>query len=401
MLDENEFRSLLDDADVPVTGVDVARVLRTGRRGIRRRRLTVMGAGLAVLVSAGAVPVAIGSVGRDAHPGTATTSATPSPSGTPRSCTVQQLAMPAEYQSWKANTKFVGVSVSAADPTGRYIGGHAVIGQNFIPVLWTDGVPKVLAIDKTTASIDSISEQGVVAGMYGGGYDLYRYHDGEVTRLKAPAGKPWVYPWAISNAAGDITMNAKPDNAPDGVDSTTVVARWAPGSPAPQILPLPLGAQVRATVDDGRVIGTIRGQAAAYVWDRDGRALTLTPPAGEFFSVRATRGDWVTGGVGTVQTGKAKTGQLPTVMLWNLRTGESRRLPAEGVGADVNAAGWVITDAHPRAGAVIIDGVSVSLTAVASGGRAKPVAIADDGSVYGNSIGKDEDGYGVPVMWRC
>lgn len=399
MYEEDEFRALLNDAETPPSGVDVRQVLQAGHRRVRRRRLAGVGGTLAImLTAAGVVPVALAPAGPDRpHTGASasaagTGAATPSTSGGPPTCTVTALAMPAEYQTWQAMPKFRRVEVSTADPTGRYIGGHAIIGQNFIPVLWTDGVPEVLPIDPVSASIDGINERGVVVGMAGGSADrAYRYENGKVTVLRAPAGKTWLYPHPYVNAAGDIVMNAKPQGAHDD-ESRTVVAMWRAGTDSPVTLPLPKYTGVHGITDDGRIIGGLRANASsrdAYVWDQRGNGRKLTGPAGTTTNAIAARGDWVTGGAW-------REGQKgPTVMLWNLRTGEAKEL-TRGLGIGVTNSGQVVTSI-PTAD-VLVDGLELTLPAVTAGGTAKAKAVADDGTIAGDSV---EGESSVPAQWHC
>ncbi|MEU8006351.1 hypothetical protein AB0B66_34780 [Catellatospora sp. NPDC049111] len=398
MYEEEEFRALLNATDVPPTGVDVARVLHVGRRRTRHRRLAGVGGTLAVALTVlGVAPLALGPTGQPGPATSVTASASasvapsPSPAGPPV-CTVTALAMPPEYQTWKTLPNFRRVEVSTADPTGRYIGGHAVVGQNFIPILWTDGKPKVLPIDPTSASIDAINEHGVVVGMSGGSASrAYRYQNGKVTMLRAPVGKTWLFPHPFINAAGDMVINAKPQNAYDD-DSRTVVAMWRAGTTNPVILPLPKHAGVRGITDDGRIIGGVGENGSgrdAYVWDQKGNGRKLTGPAGTTTNATAARGDWVTGGAW-------REGQKgPTVMLWNLRTGEATELTRD-LGTGVNASGWVVTGI-PR-GEVLVDGVALVLPPIVAGGRTRASSVADDGRIAGDSF---EGETSVPVQWHC
>ncbi|GAB4046238.1 hypothetical protein [Catellatospora paridis] len=395
MFEENEFRALLNDADVPPTGVDVGRVLHAGRRRARHRSLAGVGGTLAVMLAvAGVVPLTLGPTGggqSETDPTASGAAATAGPSAGPRTCTVTALAMPAEYQAWQNQPKFQRVEVNTADPTGRYIGGHAVIGQNLIPILWTDGVPQVLPIDPTTASIDAINEHGVVVGMASAAPRPYRYDHGTVTKLLPPPHKLFLYPQPYLNAAGDITMNAKPKAGYDD-EAGTVVVWWRAGTRVPVVLPLSENARAQGIGDDGRIVGGTVGDAGAldaYLWDPRGDGRKLAGPAGTRTNAHAARGEWATGGAW-------RSGQQgPTVMLWNLRTGEARELAA-GLGVGVNSSGWVVTSA-PTA-TVLVDGVKLALPAVVAGGVAKAKAVADDGTVFGDSYDGDDS---VPVRWRC
>lgn len=400
MFDEDELRTLLARADVPASGVETTRVLRDGHRRVRRRRLAGVGGTLAVVVTAAvAVPLTMGSAGRGGQPNDpatvapATSAAAPSPSRILPTCSVHALAMPPEYQTWKTKPKFDRVEVNTADPTGRYIGGHAIIGQNFVPILWTDGVPKVLPIDPVSASIDEINEHGVVVGKAGALADrAYRYENGKVSTLRAPSGKPWLFPHPFINAAGDIVMNAKPQDAA-GDGSRSVVVIWKAGTDTPVILPLPKYAGAQGITDDGMIFGDVGGSdgmvKGAYLWDQQGNGRELVAPGNKPASAEAARGDWVTGGTWRSQASG------PEVMLWNRRTGEARLL-SPGLGDSVNSSGWVV-DMAPG-GSVLVDGVSLDLPTVVPNNKAVPKAVAEDGRIAGDSFDGETS---IPAQWRC
>lgn len=66
------------------------------------------------------------------------------------------------------------------------------------------------------------------------------------------------------------------------------------------------------------------------------------------------------------------------------------------LGIGVNTSGWVVTSL-PTA-SVLVDGVKLALPAVVAGGVAKAKAVADDGTVFGDSYDGDDS---VPVRWQC
>src|ERR1044071_6475129 len=113
------------------------------------------------------------------------------------------------------------VEATTVDPTGQYIGGHAVVGQNFVPILWVDGVPHVLPVPAESAGVDAINEHGVVVGVADNGRDewAFRYQSGKVTPLDLPVGYPRLYPAPAINSAGDVVMNAEAADSVEGANS--------------------------------------------------------------------------------------------------------------------------------------------------------------------------------------
>jgi hypothetical protein len=388
-MDEHEARALLTAVPAPPSRVQVDTVLHEGRRRVRaRRRAGATGGAVVALAVLLGVPAAIGAV-RTQPPGvsagpviTSTPESAPSgPAGPPPvvACPISVLPIPDGRNN---------VEVTVVDPTGRYIGGHDVIGQNFVPILWTDGVPRVLPIQADSADISAINKDGVVVGLASTGTDEYVFHyqAGNVTRLRSVPGYPHVFPEPAINAAGDVVINAEAADAAEGAGSIAII--WKAGTTTATKLPLPAGANVFAVSDDGaRLIGTTYVNSLAdnaYQWSRDGHGAKLATPAGQHAVAYAARGDWAAGGV------FAEAGTPGRAARWDLRTGNVTVFDEGGNGLKVNASGWVVTDTQ-----VIGDSGPLPL----AGQNSHPVAVSDTGLVVG--AWTDYSGKRQPVTWRC
>ncbi|MCW3838633.1 hypothetical protein ONA70_00775 [Micromonospora yasonensis] len=393
MNEEQELRDRLREVDVPASRVEIDELVRAGRRRAFRRR-SVQGAGGVALATALllAVPSIVTTAG--ARPGTAPASvpaaasvpasaeATASTAPTPSAgaCPVAELPVP---------SGMTDLTASGVDPTGRYVIGNSVVGQDFRPVLWTDGKPQALPLPGKSVQVTAVNAGGVVVGLVENAKQEYvfRYEKRAYTRLRMPPGKWHVYPTPAINAAGDVVINAEPRGNSGGKDS--IILFWKAGQTTPVTLPLPTDGDAFGITDDGEIVGTMYRNGvgiAAYVWDQKGNGRKLKVPAGETGAAYATRGDWATGGLWPSQS----------AALWNLRTGEVSQLPTDGPGESVNASGWVVAS-----GAVLRDGAPIELP-VPSGQTGLAAAVSDTGLVVGHArtSGGDNRNLG-PRVWRC
>ncbi|MGW5673182.1 hypothetical protein [Micromonospora sp. NPDC003776] len=282
------------------------------------------------------------------------------------------------------------VTAGGVDPTGRYVIGNAVVGQDFRPVLWTDGRAQALPVPGKSVQLTAVNADGVAVGLVEDGRQEYvfRYEKGAYTRLRTPPGDWHVYPTPAINAAGDVVINAEPRGNSGGKDSFALL--WRAGSTTAVRLPLPDGANVYDITDDGTVVGAIyrNGSAeTAYAWDQRGNGRKLTAPAGEKAAAYTAQGDWAAGGLWPSQS----------AALWNLRSGEVTQLTVDGPGEAVNARGWVVV-----MGAVLRDGAAAELQ-VPAGQTGLAAAVSDTGLVVGHArtgAGEDMRNLG-PRVWRC
>ncbi len=410
--DEGSLRTFLADLPLPPAHLDLPQLIEHGQRRVRRRRVGQLGLTLLVAAAVAGTAAAPQLLRHSASanlpggtaaasPTTAPVSAQPSPSAGAstdplagpvlRTCPASKLPIPAGLSD---------VEVTVVDPTGRYIGADAWKGQNSVPVLWTDGVPQVLPVHRTSVEVDSINASGVVVGLASGADnedDVYRYQNGRVTFLKPPPGQWHLYPVPKINAAGDIVINAEPRHQAGGANSFAFY--WPAGSDTAVKLPLPAGANVSDVNDEKLVAGGIyidgAGTGGGYAWDLAGHGTQLAAPAGTSVLGYAIAGDWVAGGVWPL----AKNNRVNDGGIWNLRTGQVVRLPNH-VLTFVNANGWVpVTDKVWTP-----DGV-LRLAVPDPGQTVTAVAASTTGLVVGGQRKLTADGQteipNTPVTWHC
>lgn len=389
MDDERALADRLAEVNVPPTTVRVEDLVRDGRRRAFRRRATTASGGVAlVAVAVFAIPSILNGVTTDRAQPAASASASASPTAQPspsaRACAIAELAVPAGVD---------GVSASGVDPTGRYIIGTGSKGQDFIPMLWTDGKPQVLPVRGTSGQPTAVNAAGVVVGI---GFDgnkqfLFRYADGVVTKLRMPSGGPWLaYPEPDINAAGDIVVNIKPpeNGGVSSAGSRTVI--WRAGAVTPVRLPLGENDHVFAITDGGALVGTRYRDgvgAAGYAWDQQGHGVKLSVPAGQTGAAYAGRGDWAAGGIWPDMSG----------MLWNIRTGVRTPVPTDGPLNSVNSSGWTVM----TGGRLFRDGAIIALPG-GPGERIYPRAVSDSGLVVGAvATGSEASERVGPRTWQC
>ncbi|GGR99476.1 hypothetical protein GCM10010169_50130 [Micromonospora fulviviridis] len=391
MNDEQELRNRLRAIEVPASRIEIDGLVRAGRRRAFRRR-SVVGAGgvalaTALLLTAPSILTTTGAR-PDAAPAGPAPGATgaPEPAGADRTATAPAAACQPSELPLPAGMK--NVTAAGVDPTGRYVVGNDVVGQDFRPVLWTDGKPQALPVPGRSVQVTAVNAAGVAVGLVEDGRQEYvfRYQKGAYTRLRTPPGNWHVYPTPGINAAGDVVINAEPSGNHGGEGS--IVLLWRAGSTEAVKLPLPDGANVFDITDDGTVVGAMyrKGVAsAAYAWDQQGRGRKLTAPAGQTAAGYAAQGDWATGGLWPSRS----------AALWDLRTGALTPLTADGPGDAVNAAGWVVAG-----GLLLRDGAAVELR-MPGGQEDLAVAVSDTGLVVGHARpGGDAENAG-PRVWRC
>ncbi|HEX5598658.1 MAG TPA: hypothetical protein VFX61_21960 [Micromonosporaceae bacterium] len=382
MNDEQELRDRLEAVDVPPSRIELGVLVRAGRRRAARRRTVQAAGGTAlaaamllavppILASAGAQPTVQAGAGPASAPVAAAASAGP--------CRMTELPVPSGMRDARP---------FAVDPTGKYVVGNSLVGQDFRPILWTDGQPRALPVPGKSVQLADVNASGVAVGLVAdttnGAEYVFRYESGAYTRLRTPPGNWHPYPAPAINAAGDVVINVQPRGNSGGKDS--IVLLWKAGSTTAVKLPLPDGANVYDITDDGTIVGAMYedGSAvAAYAWDQQGNGRKLELPAGEAAAAYAAQGNWATGGLWPSMS----------TALWNLQTGELTKLGTRGPGEAVNAYGWVVVD-----GAVLRDGAAVEL-AVPNGQTSRAWAVSDTGLVVGQALTNDEN-LG-PRVWRC
>ncbi|MGK5681177.1 hypothetical protein [Actinoplanes sp. URMC 104] len=381
--DEQQLRDRLEAITPPPSRLEVDALVDAGRRRSFRRRSWQAAGGVALATGA---LVAVPAVVRG------TPTAPPAPVAAPSSSSpASPAAVKCRTTTLRAPTGAKGAAADGVDPTGRYVIGHWFEGQNFRPILWTDGVPKALPTDAPSLELSSVNARGVVAGLASEGNRDYvvRYENGEYTRMRTPTGSWHVYPVPVMNAAGDIVINAEPQGNSGG--EGVIALLWKAGAPAAVKLPLPAGAHVYDITDDGTIVGGIYEDGMArvpYAWDEHGNGRRLQSPAGSGSVAYAAAGTWATGGVWPA-------GGDGSPVRWNLTTGKYTRLTADGPGDGVNSSGWILA-----AGKLFRDTKPVTLPAP-RGQLATARGVSDTGLVVGHVQTVDDNGTVGARAWQC
>ncbi|MBB2942733.1 hypothetical protein FB565_002446 [Actinoplanes lutulentus] len=373
MSDEQRLRDGLELIAVPPGRVQVETILPIARKKVFRRtaaRATV-GAALAVGVLV-AVPSILlrPTAAKDPAPVMPADRVATSP--VPVACRVAELPVPDGVE---------GVSASAVDPTGRYIVGNGTEGQDFRPVLWTDGRPQALPVNADSVQATAVNSAGVVVGLAtrNNRDSVFRFENGQYTELDLPKGDWHPYPEPAINAAGDVVINAEPQGNIEGKGAIALL--WPGGTTTPITLPLPKGGHVQEILDDGRVAGGIYVDGSGtepWVWNQDGTGQKLAVPKGHKAVAYAISGDWVTGGIW----------EPGSVALWNLRTGKLTQVKGDqNVGFAVNAEGWVV-DGEGR---LLRDGKAADLPVTDKKQEALATDVSDTGLVVGQVIERRSD----------
>ncbi|GID26873.1 hypothetical protein [Paractinoplanes brasiliensis] len=379
--DEQQLRERLEAMTAPTSRLEAETLLQAGRRRSFRRRSWQAASGVALATGlVVAVPIALRTP--DA-PDPVIVADKPTQSAAAKvKCRSTPLPVPKGAKE---------ATAEGVDPTGRYIIGHDSKGQDFLPILWTDGVPQRLPQVEDSVQLTTVNASGVVAGLATSDNEEYafRYENGQYTRLKTPPGQWTIYPWPTMNAAGDIVINAEPKGNSGGKDS--IALYWKAGTTEAVTLPLPTEANVYDITDDGLIVGGkyVKGEAReAYAWDLSGKGTKLDTPSGTKSVAYAVEGDWATGGLWRGDE-DAKVG------LWNVRTGKRTAVDGSGPGDAVNRDSWVVA-----AGAAYRDGKRLDLDAP-KGQEVFVRGVSNTGVIVGVTrapVGNEQYG---PKTWKC
>jgi hypothetical protein len=328
--------------------VDLADVVRDGRRA-RSRRRTVTTLAATVLVAAGAVMyAAVFEGGGDPDPRPAVS--VPPDQVPLANCSITELPRPEGRIT----------QLSSVDETGRFYVGLAVdaLGPVNTLLLWRDGALVAnVDVSGTLRGVSpvAVNSTGVVVGYTTGipGTPSYGWavRDGQVHRLPVPSGHAAALPVAI-NERGDIMGVA--GLAPMGGPGSGPIVVWPAGDwDHPQVRAEGQIVVPQHIAADGTVVGKLydsqpdldQGLPArgAYAWTADGQRRPLPMPAGwSVYTVSSLRGDVL---IGTVYTSPPRTkGVRPA--RWNLRTGTVDILENyDAWGTDGTTTGWRLIQA--------------------------------------------------------
>ncbi|GIH03683.1 hypothetical protein Rhe02_17500 [Rhizocola hellebori] len=402
MNEEDRLSALLRQTAFPPTLLTPGGAVRTARRSLRRRRVTMSAAAAVVAVAAMAVPTLIqvnqNVIVANSPSPLVSPSPTPTPSLSKKAASpwvTEALALPAGIRYASAQT---------VDATGRYIAG---VAEDNRVVLWDNGSPVLLppipgrVHDVYARSINSSGYLiGTAEDQKASVEDNYPwlYHDGQMTILAKPKGDIRVQALAI-NTRGDILGWA--DNAGPVL--------WHVSNPGKvtKLSGLDGGSGLG---DDGTVGGRIGDGDHPAVRDPSGKVtIVAEAPGRPGGKVDAVAGEWASGWV---------AGPTPNVIAakWNLRTGELIQYPQyAGPIYRLCATGAFLSERSGYGGTVFVDplGNYEDLLPLAEADVAAMLAnprsryldandLSDDGTlVVGTQFGRAGGGEGaVPVMWR-
>jgi hypothetical protein len=401
--------------ELGLSTVDIARAVQDGRRRASRRfaAVSVAACGLVAVgtVAAMTAPALLATPAKPTSGSPASAAATSSTATTrsaeparprtdtvaaPTHCTAHALRLPS------GSTEGI---VTGGDPTGRYLAGYVYGRGEARPVLWTDGVPKVIDAPHMFGSHVLVNSHGVVAGTGDESvgtrsrYVPWRYEHGMVTRL---ATSTTSYQLLDLNERGDILAVEVP---------AVLSIDWPTGRAEPVVLahdgqvrrldaPAGVGRDFSGGIDDdGTVAGSALEGGGATVWAPDGQRRSLSPD-GLRPGVRDIRNGWVFGG----QPLPVGAPGYASVTVWDLRTGATITHESMQYGGSwsVNAHGWVAgaTATDPAVGyrdAVVKLPI---LPGQVGGAGTSAATISDDGRTIGGQATTTEFNI-VPMRWTC
>jgi hypothetical protein len=396
MTDESDVRSWLATAEVPdLRPLDFEQTVSTGRGRVRQRRVRrIAGTAAFGLAAVLAVPAVITLIGRDSTEPTppATARRTPPPDG-PFTCTFRALPTPSGLDAF--NQPEWRFDIAGMDRSGRYVIAQAMgpggPGGTRVPVLWDNGVGRVLSPEMKSARPTAVGENGTVAGEYMSGGGSWVYRAGVVTDIPVPAGTTTVTVSDI-NANGDLLGTAF-------TQGTARVAIWRAGKLAePQFLEAP-GEVVTPMrfLPDGGVVGWQSIENGVYVWNAQGEGTAYAVPAGAIQTRPVGVGN---GWVFALGKQSVEGGQIP--VRWKIGTGAAEwfQLPAVDPPAEnvdltaVGENGALLFSAIQTTGSGMYD--HVTRTFVARGGHVAQLPAPGGGQAFPKGM----DEYGTKVVGR-
>ncbi|MET7425363.1 hypothetical protein [Dactylosporangium sp. NPDC005555] len=360
-----------DEDSMPPSSVDLDAALRTGRRReTRNKALAATAVAAAVLIAATGVAMAV-----NRPPA-------PRPEKPPKKdwdCTVQTLPSQQRY---------------LVDPTGEIV------------VSWSPGGPirmqrgngpaqEITGLPGADPSPQRVGAGGVLIGSTSldADHDVgWRYENGQVTTLPAPAGALRVRPWSV-NAAGDVTGWLQRSGTSDAQPVINDLLLWPASAPGTyRLLTLPGAGEASGTVlDDGVVVGGAVVPGSGFigvVWRPDGTVERLERLHSNF---NGAAGDWA---FGNYEAANDLNG-----FRYNIRTQEFVDLGAFDPGfalAGGRLAGIVRQARGVFAPTVWHDGVTEALPLPPSVTDVEVVS-AGNRTIYGR--GRMENS--TSLVWRC
>ncbi len=294
----------------------------------------------------------------------------------PASCVANSLPLP---------TGVAYSSITAGDPTGRFIAGQLDPGDDRRrrPVFWVDGQAQLPSPPGEDPAFTDINSQGTAVGS---------------STIRNTKGQLVTTAWHFQNGKFTTLKGLNPTARAineQGIIVGTVdmsPARWRDANAEPEILDVPAGIAGPLTVtgvdEDGSMLATPR-----VLWHADGTPSLL--PSG--FGGVAIRHRWLSGR--SSQTGARL----------NLRTGQLEMLDGNllGLFSVISANGWVAGQSKDDKLRLAIPSRHLELLPPSRGlpAKGKPVFISDDGRTVGGlfeeEFGPNREYRAIAVVWRC
>ncbi|HEY7225584.1 MAG TPA: hypothetical protein VH561_18570 [Micromonosporaceae bacterium] len=321
-------------------------------------------------------------------------------------CTVERLALPAEVDPDAPD-----IEITDMDATGRYVVGDQRVQltpmpslgpiQRQLPILWKDGVARVVDVPGDSGTLVAVNSRGWAAGLTDGlseGWVLMP-GSGELIPLRSPVGA----------ASYPIDMNERGDvlGAASGSGGRYAGAVWSPNAPggfAARPLTMQADSFPRGITDDGTVLGAIRDPSGdrPYVWEPDGRGHEVRLPGSVRFDLWvAIDGDWA---LAQVDSG---------LLRWNVHSGEWSTM--DFFNADKTRGAYPAVSPRGvafggRPAYLVLDGDAYELPfppdTPPNDRIAMPSAISGDGAVVSGVVqasptSNNNNFQRAPVIWRC
>jgi hypothetical protein len=398
--------SRLDPEPPQPSTVDIQRILAGARR---RKQIRTVARRTAVAMLAGALAgtgVAVAAP-RTPHPVPYVIDQGPSPSELaqqpppPSACAVHFLPAPDGLRN---------ADVLGLDPTGRYaVGRGADTAGRYHPLLWTDGVPKVLESQGIDGTLDGIvvNQAGAVAwsGSNQGRRGTWHYRDGAITPVPPAFG--YVVK-AIDAQGGIYAVDQGPEANHKWHARLLAVPADGPATVRDLQAADTAGAGLVLAVDtDGTAVGLAdtgklpltKGPSQAAVWPPDGGMRLLTLPPGFGAAAAAVVSGGRIGGTAWHRPDQQDPTDQPVVVAWDDGASPPRPPVMLPEIFAINRYGWLVgadPDRHP----VLVAGDQVLRLPVPLGELVTTVTgISTDGRVIVGQQG--QGGKSLPLRWIC
>jgi hypothetical protein len=268
-------------------------------------------------------------------------------------------------------------------------------------VLWTNGVPQVVALPGGNTVLWAVNRHGVVVGTTtdaGGLTRMFRWVAGTFTYLTVPMSGSWYYNGVFQASDGSIVAEAGLPSKHGGLD-TYVAVRWAPEATVATQIPIDVPGIVVGIMDDGHIVWA-PDRSPIMIYDPDGTHGTeIAASAGGASSAPYNAGDFF-GGYVPDPSGQRLSGRP---MIWNARTNAIRYLetPLSPLGlpggiAEIDAQGDALVSAKY---VLFADGIFEALPTFTPDQTSDPSRIVSRSQIIGSIV--TSSNVFIPVIWHC